>query len=145
MTDREQLQQFFVSRCPMVATQTFEEDYVLGLIREVALELQCELWTWSATDGLKEGLLAGAQPVADTDKPGAALYLLSHQRRNPGIYVFLDLAGHLKDERTLRCLREAAEVLAKSGSQIFLIDQSDVLPPVISATAAKFIPSLPDQ
>jgi SpoVK/Ycf46/Vps4 family AAA+-type ATPase len=144
MTDREQLQQFFVSRCPLVATRTFEEDYVLGLLRELVVELQSEIWVWSATDGIREGLLAGATPIPDTDKPAAALYMLSHERRETGIYVFLDLAGHLRDERTLRCLREAIEHLGKSGSQVFLIDQSDALPPVIASTAARFVPSLPD-
>ena len=144
MTDSEQLQRLFMSRTPLVAVQTFEEDYVLGLIRELVLELRSELWIWSATDGLHEGLLAGATPIPDTDKPAGALYMLSHDRRAPGIYVFLDLAGHLRDDRTLRCLRETAAALAKSGSQIILIDQSDALPPVIAATAARFIPSLPD-
>ncbi|HSZ58034.1 MAG TPA: AAA family ATPase [Tepidisphaeraceae bacterium] len=144
MTDSEQLQRLFISRSPLVAVQTFEEDYVLGLVRELALELRSELWIWSATDGLHEGLLSGATPIPDTEKPGAALYTLAHDRRAQGIYVFLDLAGHLRDERTLRCLREAVEKLGKNGSQIILIDQSDSLPPVVAATAAKFIPSLPD-
>jgi ATP-dependent 26S proteasome regulatory subunit len=145
MTDRENLEQLFVSRRPLVAVQTFEEEYVLVLLRELAVELQCELWTWSSTDGIREGLLAGSPAVPDTDHAAAALYWLSREDRRQGIYVFLDAAGFLKDERTLRCLREATDRLAQTGSQIVLLDQSDSLPPVVGALAARFIPSLPDE
>ena len=145
MTDREHFEQLFVSHHPLVAVQTVEEEYVLQTLREMAVELQIELWVWSATDGLREGLLAGSQPVADTDHPAAALYLLGRDRRKQGIYVFLDLVGCLKDDRTLRCLREAVDKLAEAGSQTILIDQSDALPPVVAAMAARVIPSLPDE
>src|SRR4051812_16322162 len=104
MTDRKQLEQFLINRRPWVAVRTFEEEYVLGLLREIAVEMQLELWTWSATDGLRDGLLAGGAPVPNTDKAAVALYFLSRERRRPGIYVMLDLGPHLKDDRTLRCL-----------------------------------------
>ena len=145
MTDRQRLEQLFVTRHPLVTVQTFEEDYVLGLLREIATDIRCELWTWSATDGLRDGLLANGTPIADTDKAAPVLYFLSRERRNPGIYVMLDMAGYLKDDRVLRCLREAVAKLGQSGSQIVMIDQSDVLPPVVCALAARFVPSLPDE
>lgn len=145
MTDRQSLEQLFIARHPLVAVQSFEEEYVLEMLGEMAVELQCQLWKWSATDGIREGLLAGSPPIADTCNAAAAFYWIAGEVRPQGIYVFLDAAGYLKDERTLRCLREAADHLAQSGSQLLLIDQGDVLPPVISNRTARFIPSLPDE
>jgi AAA+ superfamily predicted ATPase len=145
MTDRKQLEQFLINRRPWILMQTFEEEYVLGLLREIALEMQLELWIWSATDGLRDGLLSGSVPVANTDKAGAALYSLTRDRRRPGIYVMLDLGPHLKDDRTLRCLREAVDELAKGGSQLVMIDCCQTLPAVVVADATKFTPSLPDE
>jgi len=40
MTDRKQLEQFLINRRPWVAVQTFEEEYVLGLLREIAVDMQ---------------------------------------------------------------------------------------------------------
>ncbi|HXE51520.1 MAG TPA: AAA family ATPase [Tepidisphaeraceae bacterium] len=145
MTDRQKLEQLYLTRHPVVTIQTFEEEYVLGLYREIAVEGQCELWIWSATDGLHDGLVANSTPIADTDKPAPALYFLSRERRKPGIYVMLDLAGYLKDDRVLRCLREAIANLGKTGCQVIMIDQSDALSPVITSMAARFVPSLPDE
>src|SRR6185312_7213717 len=124
MTDRQKLEQLYLTRHPVVTIQTFEEEYVLGLYREIAVEGQCELWIWSATDGLHDGLVANSTPIADTDKPAPALYFLSRERRKPGIYVMLDLAGYLKDDRVLRCLREAIANLGKTGCQVIMIDLS---------------------
>lgn len=145
MTDREHFEQLFVSRHPLVAVQTVEEDYVLRLLRELGVDRQIELWVWSASDGMREGLLAGSPPVADTEHPAAALYLLGRDRRKQGIYIFLDLVGCLKDDRTLRCLREAVDKLAEAHSQIVIIDPSDALPPAVADMAARVVPSLPDE
>ena len=58
----------------------------------------------------------------------------------------LDLAGHLKDERTLRTLREAIAKLAGSGCTLVLIDQHDEVPPVIKATTTTRMEiSFPDE
>jgi hypothetical protein len=46
-----------------------------------------------------------------------------------GVVVLLDLAGHLKDERTLRALREAISVAAKREHTLVLVDQHDEIHP----------------
>jgi AAA+ superfamily predicted ATPase len=143
-SDAQRLEQLFHTHHALVTVQTFEEEYVLTLLQELAVQVQCELWTWSATDGLREGLLSGSAPLADTDHASAVLYLLAREQRSRGIYVMLDLAPQLKDERTLRCLREAVEMIARAGSKIVLVHASDAVPPVVSALAARFVPSLPD-
>jgi len=144
VTDRQRLEQLLLTRHPCVAVQTFEEEYVLGLLSETAVERGWDLWMWTVSHGLRDGLLAGSPSVPDTEHPAAALFLLGRDRRKQGIYVMLDLAGHLKDERTLRVLREAIARLSEGGSQVVLIDHEEKLPDVICAIAARFVPSLPD-
>src|SRR5258706_11986548 len=50
MTDLQQLEQFFLSRHPLVAIQTFEEEYVLPLIRELSVQPQPPLSASTVTD-----------------------------------------------------------------------------------------------
>lgn len=145
MSDRQSLEELFLARHPLVAIQTFEEEYVLTVLGEMAVERQLEMWMWSATEGMRDGLLSDSPAIADTEHAAAALYWILQQSRKPALFVFCDLVGHLKDERTLRCLREAADHAARSGGQLVLLDSNDVLPPVIAARAARFVPSLPDE
>ena len=145
MSDRQSLEELFLARHPLVAIQTFEEEYVLTVLGEMAVERQLEMWMWSATEGMRDGLLSDSPAIADTEHAAAAIYWILQQSRKPALFVFCDLVGHLKDERTLRCLREAADHAARSGGQLVLLDSNDVLPPVIAARAAKFVPSLPDE
>ncbi len=145
MTDRDRLEELIVARHPCVWIQTNEEEYVLGMLREIAIELQRDLWLWTVSLGVRDGMLSGSPAVADTEHPAAALYYLSRTRQKPGLCVMIDLIGHLKDERTLRLLREAVQRLGESGSQIILLDHREDLPPVISAVATRFEVSFPDE
>jgi ATP-dependent 26S proteasome regulatory subunit len=145
MSDRQSLEELFLARHPLVAIQTFEEEYVLTVLGEMAIERQLDLWMWSATEGIRDGLLSDSPAIADTEHAAAALYWILQQSRKAALFVFCDLAGHLKDERTLRCLREAADRAAQSGGQLVLVDHTDALPPVVAARAARFVPSLPDE
>jgi SpoVK/Ycf46/Vps4 family AAA+-type ATPase len=144
--DRDELDRLITARHACIAISTPEEEYVLTMVRELAVERGQELWVWSVTQGLREGLLAGSPPSPDSEHPAAALYLITQGRPQgqQGIYVMLDLAGHLKDERTLRAFREAAMKMDQSGSRMFLIDHED-LPPAAAAVATRFEVSLPDE
>src|SRR4051812_14606619 len=99
-TDEQRLDRMIRARYPAIAISTFEEEYVLRLVHAVAMELQCDLYTWKVTRGVRDALLDGAPPVVDTEHPAAALVWMSQPRHKRGIFVMLDLVGHLKDERT---------------------------------------------
>src|SRR5437763_3367477 len=115
MTNRDRLEQLLISRHPCVAVSTFEEEYVLGLLREIAVEREWDLWLWSVTHGLRDGLLSGSPTVTDTENPAAALYYLARECRSKRIHVMVDLAGHLKEERALRLLRETIARMGECG------------------------------
>src|SRR5687767_7141340 len=122
MTDLEHINQLITARHPCLAVATFEEDYVLGLLRQVAVDRGWDLWLWSITHGVRDGLLANSPPIPDTDHPAAVLYHFgrTHQPHKPGLYVTVDLADHLKDGRTLRLLREAVDRLAPMGCTLVM-------------------------
>ncbi|HEY7089149.1 MAG TPA: AAA family ATPase [Tepidisphaeraceae bacterium] len=144
MTDPERFKHLLLARHPMVSVITYEEDYALAIVRQVAMEEGRDVWLWTVCTGLRDGMIERSASIADTDHPAAALYRMT-QDDMKGVFVMLDLAGHLKDERTRRMLREANEKMIRTGSMLVLIESSDELPAVVSATCTRFEPSLPDE
>ncbi|UCF34915.1 MAG: AAA family ATPase [Phycisphaerales bacterium] len=144
MNDQERLQSLIVARHACIRLVTHDEDYALSLVREAALSQGLSLRLWSIIGGVRDGLVAGTPPDPDTEHPAAALYCLEKQLPEPCVMVMLDLASHLKDERTLRLLRDLISAARKSGATLVMIDHADSLPPVIVSEATPFIVSLPD-
>src|ERR1700722_19833133 len=105
MTDRARLEQLILASHPCVIVNTTEEDYILKLLREIAIESSREMLQWTITDGLCDSIVAESKPIPETDHPAAALFHLAHNVTAPILCAMLDLPGHLKDERTLRLLR----------------------------------------
>lgn len=144
MTDREEIEQLIGLGHVCVSITTFEEDYALGLIREVALAAGRPLWIWSVSGGVQDGLLADGTTVDGTDKPAAGLCHLAQLADSP-LCVALDLVPHLNDERTLRVLRNLLHQFREAGRQLILIDYRDELPPVVSEYATRVTISLPQE
>jgi ATP-dependent 26S proteasome regulatory subunit len=140
--DAVRLQQLFVARHPCVSIHTYEEEEALQALRTMSMELGVEIWHWTSSLGLREGLLADAKPIADTTAAVAALYKLTLLTR-PTVMALVDLTGHLKDERVLRMLRDLIRKSARDGGMVVLIDASNELPPAIRAIATPFDLSLP--
>src|SRR5258707_565416 len=103
--DAQRLHQLLVSEHPAVFIQTLEEDEALQLVLDTALENNIEVWLWSISRGLHDPTLKDAVPIPDTEHPAAAFYHLIHNSERK-LAVLLDVASHLKDERTLRHLRD---------------------------------------
>jgi AAA+ superfamily predicted ATPase len=142
-TDQQRFEQLVTARHPCIAIATAEEDYALRIIRDTAIERGLEMWLWSITTGVRDALIDNAAITADTEHPAAALFHVWRDRTNRGIFVMLDVAGHLKDERTLRMLRETIARLESRHSSIVLIDQRDDLPNSVASIATRFELSLP--
>ena len=146
MSDLEHINGLITARHPCLAVATFEEDYVLGLLRTIAIERGRDLWLWSITRGVSDGLIAGSPPVLNTEHPAAALYHLAHQQTHKqAVFVTIDLADHLKDGRTLRLLREAVDKAEREGSTIAMIDHLEELPPVVAALSTRVEISFPEE
>ena len=144
MQDRERLERLVKARHPCIFIPTHEESEALSLIDEMAMAMREPLQMWSVLGGLRDRTLLDTSEHAETEPPAAALYTLL-KSTEPLICVMLDLAGHLRDKRTLRVLREVIEHFRRTGSTLVLIDPRDELPPVVSTYATRFELSLPDE
>lgn len=142
MSDADRLRKLVASGHRCIYMPTTEERAALELIAAVALELGWPSLRWSAAHGLRDATIADAPPTPDTQHPAAACFHLSSLRA-PTLVVLCDLVPHLKDERTLRVLREAVDAAARSGSVLILLDHCADLPPVIRAHATPFELTLP--
>lgn len=127
-------------RCLFISTT--EERQALELLAQAAIDLGLNSLQWSAAHGLRDATLADARPIPDTEPPAAACFFLSTLRQRT-LVVLCDIVAHLKDERTLRVLREAVDAAPRSGSTIVLLDHAADLPPVLRAYSVPFDVSLP--
>lgn len=122
---------------------TLEEPYALDVIRTAAMDLRWHGLQWSVTTGLRDALVRDEHTIPDTVHPAGALTHLCQHTPAQTVLVMLDLIPHLKDERTLRCLRELVPRLADVHSSILLVDPCDELPPAIGAIGTRFDVRLP--
>src|ERR1051325_2232460 len=127
MKDAERLAQLLTARHPCVTILTFEESDALAATRGAAGKVGLDLLEWSVSTGLRDGLVAAAPVVPNTEHPAAALaYLCGRDERM--IVAFCDLAAHLKDERVMRLLRDVIAHAARLGGNVVLIDQASEFP-----------------
>ena len=145
MTDQERLGRLIRGRHPFITIVTNEESYALSLVRETGLAIGRDIRLWSIIGGVRDGLVAGTPPIPETEHPAAALYHFTKQLKEPSICVTLDLAEHLKDQRTQRLLRDLVQTFRNSDSTLVMIDHSTALPDVLAAEATRFEISLPDE
>ncbi|MCA9256576.1 MAG: AAA family ATPase, partial [Phycisphaerales bacterium] len=142
-TDVSQFGRLLNGRHPCVMIVTPEEAHALGVIREAVMRTSLFCRTWKISGGLRDGLVTDQPPIPDTDHPAAALYYLL-RLNEISVDIFLDLACHLSDARTLRLLRDLIEQRSKRGGQVVLIDHSDNYPDIIRREATPFEIRLPD-
>jgi AAA+ superfamily predicted ATPase len=143
--DVQRLQRLFVSQHPCVSIHTVEEGDVLQVLRTMAVEVGVDLWQWTSTDGLRDGLLSDSKAVPDTSAAIAALYKLTTLTQ-PAVFVLMDIGGHLKDERVLRMLRDLIHKCSGEGKwMVVIVEAGNELPAAIRAVATPFDLSLPDE
>jgi SpoVK/Ycf46/Vps4 family AAA+-type ATPase len=152
---RDQLKKLFEARVPAVRLVTFEEPDVLEMVLDVAGALKLEPWVWSATMGIRRGVLAGP-PMPDTTNAAAALHAMLTQATEPSLFVMLDLADHLDDKVACRATKELIEGLREqikvgrygldSGrhSRLAMIDHRENVPDVIASLTTRHMIPMPD-
>ncbi len=146
MDDQSALEKLLDAQHPCLFIPTYEEEYVANLIGAAALSRpNRRIMSWSAVNGLRDGLLEDPQTVVrDTMHPAAAMvYLAAYEGWS--VAVLWDAVGHLQDERTLRALRELLVRARVRGRTVILIDHNDEPPSVIGAYAHRLELSLPDE
>lgn len=144
MNNEERLERLIRCGHTCVSIVTLEEDYALGLTREAALKLNRPLLMWSLGGGVQDALVANSPPIPDTADPVDGMIHLAGVEGAP-ICVALDLGGQLSQDRTLRVWRNLLHQFRDTGSQFVMIDHEPAKSDVVSAYAASFKISLPDE
>jgi AAA+ superfamily predicted ATPase len=144
MDDIERFEQLITGGYCCISVVTYEEQYALEMVRQVALSLNRDVWIWSVAGGVKDGLLAESLFIADTESPAAGLRNFTNAKEG-SICVTLDLAEYLKGGVALRILRDIIELFKKNGSTLVMIDSNDNLPVVVGSYARPFEISFPDK
>jgi len=144
--DLEQFTRLMRAQHSAVAILTFEEEYAVDIVRQTVMGRGEDLWLWTHTDGVRDGIIANGAPLVSTENPAAAIYSLLKDKGKKGIFLFLDLASHLDEKRCLRLLRELIHQCGPgTGRCVVLVDQQTSLPPVIENTVARMELSYPGE
>lgn len=106
---------------PVISMETVDESRALDLVRKLSMEMQVPLAEWSITTGLIINTNGTLERLVPEGKPVAAL---QHMKESNwcGIYVFLDLGGHLKEAMLLRLMRDICASFSRVRSTLVLID-----------------------
>lgn len=146
MNDFARFEQLISNGCCCISIVTYEEKYALEIARQAARNLKRNMWIWSASEGVRDGLamLDETPPIADTDNAEKGLTNLAGSK--PGtICVTLDIAEQLRTGKAMRILRENIEQFQKTSQVLVLIDSTDKLPDVVKSYARTFELSFPDE
>ena len=144
MSDSQRLKELIQGNRPCISCVTYEESYVRDIVINCAVALKKDLFIWTVTEGLRNGIIADDGVVPNTDHPAAAMLHLAHQH-GPRIVLALDLAGHLDDQRTLRVMRDLLYRFERIGSTLVMVDHLSDLPKPIENYTTHFYVSLPDE
>src|SRR5690606_729622 len=67
------------------------------------------------------------------------------QLQRPALAVTIDLAGHLKDDVTLRAWKDLVQRAGELRSCVVMIDHADDAPPIVHSWSTRFDLSLPGE
>ena len=145
--DLERFEQLVNAGCSCISIVTHEEAYALDVIRAAARKQNRDVWIWSASEGVRNGLslLEEGLSIAHTESPEAGLSNLAGSRQG-SMCVTLDLSGYIsRPGKPQRLVRDMIERFEKSAQVLVMIDSEDKLPEVVASYARPFEISYPDE
>ena len=141
MDNARDLELLVLSRHPIVALETAEEDRAEALVRGVAARLDLPLFEWRSTRGLvRHGT---RDPLYDTDKPAMALKAAAAMQTD-ALYLFHDLQRYFDDPLVLRSLRDIARLFAAARRALVLCAPEIAVPSDLRSSVVPFTLDLPD-
>jgi SpoVK/Ycf46/Vps4 family AAA+-type ATPase len=142
-SDLDRLVSYIRAGRSAITIHTHEERDALELVRTAAVMLGRPVWEWSSTRGVRDSLLANAEPVPNTENTAAGLHYLAINHAKD-LCVVVDSGAHLAEPRKLRALRDLiAAAHANEGCAIVIEHDPALLPAVVRAHATPFTLSLP--
>lgn len=124
------LRVLLASQFPLLLVETQEEPRFLGIIRQLADELESPVWVWSATRGLNRD---GSEAMYGTVDPHHALSFVE-DIKSPSVFVFVDAHTILRDDMVVRRLKEVCQE-AVPGQTLVLTGPNHEVPAELEALA----------
>lgn len=135
------------TRAPLLLVQTHDEPRVVKLFEQLAKGGGRELWSWSATRGLRvaQGLKLklldfGSSAPADSNDTKALPEALAQLQRMEGaaLVLLLDIHPYLSNPLITRALKELALHSEARGQQLVLVGHDIDLPAELQPWCARF-------
>ena len=134
------------SKVKLVLIESWDERRVLETLTGLAVRRGLSLFTWSITEGLRRGDIAGeAFAEGSSHEPEAALRLIKADPQ-ASLYVMCDLHPFLDDNpKLVRLLKEVAMADGAHAPTLVLVSHACRLPPEVQRYAARFNLALPGE
>ena len=141
------LQALLDTRTPITLIETHDEPRVLALFAAAARHNGREVWTWSASRGLRvaQGLKLQLLDMAkdDKDAPESTKELPDalqavERMREPALVLLLDIHPYLSNPVVTRALKELALRCEAKGLQLVFVGHDIKLPEELSPHASRF-------
>jgi len=135
------LELLILSRHPIIAIESQEEERVRDIARQTAARIDLPFFEWKATTGL---LRAGTtEPIYDSAKPGQALRAAADMQTE-ALYLFDDLDKYFEDPAILRALRDIGERFGQDRRCLILCAPAIEVPVDLQTCTASMQLALPD-
>jgi SpoVK/Ycf46/Vps4 family AAA+-type ATPase len=135
------LELLVLSRTPILAIESPEEERVRRHVESIALRQQMPWFEWKTTLGLKRAGLP--DPMYDTRNPSNALRTVLEMQVE-GLFLFHDLQKYFEDPAILRALRDIGHRFAEDRRCVILCAPDLPVPPELRTTASLIRLELPD-
>ncbi len=122
-----------LSRYPIIAVETYEEERVSEALQHISEKLSIPFFIWTVTEGLKRNGMG--KEIYDTLHPLKALNNLA-AIEGDGIYFLKDLYRYLGETEVVRKLRDIARPLSKARRAVVLSAPQIDLPVELEKLAA---------
>jgi SpoVK/Ycf46/Vps4 family AAA+-type ATPase len=136
------LELLILSRYPIIAIETHEEERIEENLTRIAAKLGIPLFTWTLTGGLER--VGTGNPMYDTTDPLKALANLA-AIRDEGIYLLKGLHRYLAEPEVVRKLQDLARPFARDRRALIVAAPAITLPAELEKLAAFFRLDLPSE
>lgn len=157
MADQKSLEALIESHFPIIVIETKEEQRVVDLIKNTALDSENGIQIWTAGEGLKNHLLSGFSGLeiqglelqdyketkfdATTDPDEMLLKIKKSIKKS--LVILLDFHHFISNPKTLRMLKEVAQRYYIDGNKLIFISHKLSVPEEIKHLCARFQMTLP--
>ncbi len=145
MADTKDLNVLLDAGIPIIGIESPDEQRVLALILNCAMQRQLSFYEWTITRGLKLAGFGTRPDDKETDftDPEEVLQHIA-QTPGPGLYVLCDFHPYLKNEpKNIRFLKDIALNYEQGKNTIVLVSHQLTIPPEIGRMSANLNLRLP--